>query len=180
MKKTVCLAALLLILSLGLLACEAFISLVMPNPWGISEEAPLGTLEKTGAYLQKLGYKDSGDRYDLNFINHGTVHFFTRANDDELTNVTLIVEDGRILAIRAAFRENPPTAGKGLMNDLWKKLSGGLPELEVTSGATTDSPALWTGTFSASGVTGLWKSEGLITTTTTIVLDPYADSLMTC
>ncbi len=179
MKKTVCLAALLLILGIGLMACSDIISMFMPNPWGISEEAPLGTLEKTGAYLQELGYQDSGDRYDLNFINDGTVHFFTRAKDDEPTNVTLIVEDGRILAIRAAFVESPPTAGKGLMNDLWKELSGGLPQLKVSRGATSDSRALWTGLFSASGVTGLWESEGLITTTTTIVLDPYAASLRT-
>ncbi len=179
MKKTVCLAALLLILSLGLMACSEIISLILPNPWGISEEAPLGTLDKTGAYLQELGYQDSGDRYERNFIENGTVHFFTRANDNDPTDVTLIVEDGKILAIQTAFREHPPTVGKGLMNEMWKELSGRLPQLKVTRGASTDTPALWTGTFSASGVTGLWESEGLITTTTTIVLDPYAASLRT-
>lgn len=179
MKKTVYLSTLLLILSLGLMACAEIISLILPNPWGISEEAPLGTFEKTGEYLQELGYQDSGDRYDLNFIESGTVHFFTRANDDDPTDVTLIVEDGNILAIQTAFREHPPTVGKGLMNDLWKELSGKLPQLKVTRGATRDTPALWTGTFSASGVTGLWESEGLITTTTTIVLDTYATSLRT-
>ncbi len=177
MKKTVCLAALLLILSLGLLACEALISMVLPNPWGISKEAPLGTFEKTSAYLQELGYQDSGDMHELNFISDGTVHFFTRANDNDRTSVILIVEDEKILAMRTAFVENPPTAGKGLMNDLWKKLSGRLPKLSVTRGASTDTPALWTGRFSASGVTGLWESEGLITTTTTLVLDPYSASL---
>ena len=179
MKRTVCLAALLLILSPGLMACSDMIEMVLPNPWGISEEAPLGTLEKTGAYLQKLGYQDSGDRYELNFINDGTVHFFIRANDNDPTDVTLIVKDERVLAMRTAFRVNPPTAGRGLMNDMWKKLSGGMPQLEVSRGATRDTPALWTGEFSASGVTGLWESEGLLTSTTTLVLDQYAASLRT-
>jgi len=177
MKKTVHIAAILAILSLGLFACSDLLEIVLPNPWGISEEAPLGTFKKTGAYLLELGYQDSGDRYDLNFINDGTVHFFTRANDNDPTDVTLIVEEEKILAMRTTFRVNPPTAGRGLMNDLWKKVSGDMPKLEVTRGASTDTPALWTGEFSASGVTGLWESEGLMTTTTTLVLDQYAKSL---
>ncbi len=188
MRKTLWIIIPLLVLSMGLLgltACsDAFdkvVSIIVPSPWGISGDAPLGTLEKTSAHMQESGFRDDGNGYDLNLIehgiDHGTVYFFVPVNDEELTSIIVIADGEIILAVKSAFSEHPPTKAKGIIYELWKDLSGSLPNLEVTRGASDNKQALWTGSFLTDTVSGVLASEGLITSVVSIVRKEYVDRL---
>ena len=185
MRRTLWLLIPLLVLSMGLFSCtdmvDKVISVVFPSPWGISSDAPLGTLEKTSAHLGESGFRDSGDSYDLNIIehgiDHGTVHFFVPANEEELTNIIVIADGQNILAIKSTFKEHPPTKAKGLIHELWEALSDGPPKLKITRGASDNQRALWTGGFSTDTVSGVWVSEGLISSVVSITRKEYEDKL---
>ncbi len=185
MRRTLWTLIPLLVLSSGLYSCtdmvDKVMSVVFPSPWGISSDAPLGTLEKADAHLQKSGFSDDGNSYDLNVtehgIDHGTVYFFVPANNEETSNILVVADGDNILAIKSAFKEHPPTKAKGIIYELWKALSGDLPKLEVTRGASDNQQALWTGSFSTDTVTGAWASEGMITSVISIVRKEYVDKL---
>ena len=185
MRRNIWILIPLFVLSMGLFSCtdmvDKVMSVVFPSPWGISGDAPLGTLKKAGARLQESGFRDDGNSYDLNLeehgIDHGTVYFFVPANDEEATNIIVIADGEIILAIKSAFKDHPPTKAKGLIHELWKDLSGSLPDLEVTRGASDNQQALWTGSFSTDTVTGVWASEGLLTSVVSIVRKEYVDKL---
>jgi len=184
-KGTLWLLIPLLVLSMGLFACsnafEKVISIVLPSPWGISSNNPLGKLEKTGARMQKSGFRDDGNGYDLNLIehgiDHGTVYFFVPANSEELTKIIVIADGDNILAIKSAFSDNPHSKAKGIIHDLWEALSDSTPKLKVTRGASENENVLWTGSFSTDTVSGVWVSEGMLTSVVSIVRKEYVDRL---
>ena len=171
----------LLVLGMGLFSCSEVVDkaaeIIFPSPWGITSDDALGTMEKARAHMEEFGFVDDSDHSELNFIEHGTVHYFMLANAKGQPGIIVIADGDKILAIASAFKEHPSTAAKGIIKDLWKDLTGGEPKLEVTVGASQDKQATWTGTYSTDTVAGKWSSEGLIKTKVLIVKKEYASYL---
>jgi hypothetical protein len=173
-----------------LVVCAGTISCNLLSPFGISNDTPLGKIDKYEGYFAKQGIQREGiANKGQNIVGVGTPYLYTmKVLESEMgkpisfdSKLVVTVDDkGTVLAINTISSGQPRDRIRIFMKELWTKLSGMAPDFSevIRPPQGYSGQAHYGNKFEKKGVAGVWEQQSVQLEFIKIVLADYASGAL--